>query len=209
MSEIRPAPLGSRSVRLSLAILCIAINVGLGTLVHLIKLPVYLDAVGTIAFALFFHGTGWRGFAWAAAVGAISFMLVGVLFNPVALWFIPTQIAIAAYAYFLAGPALASQLDAPTLPASGYVRIVLLGLGLGIVAGIVSAPIITFVFGGITGAGASLITAFLLKAGETVFTSVLASGLASEPLDKLLQLALAVVLVRNTPGRIRSAARQS
>lgn len=209
MSDIRPAPLASRSVRLPLAILCIAINVGLGTLVHLIKLPVYLDAVGTIAFALFLRGTGWKGFAWAAAVGAISFVLVGVLFNPVALWFVPTQVAIAAYAYFLVGPVLDTRLDAQTLPASGYIRIVLLGLGLGIVAGIVSAPIITFVFGGITGAGASLITAFLLKAGETVFTSVLASGLASEPLDKLLQLVLAVILVRNTPGRIRTAARQS
>ena len=73
-----------RTLQLPVAILCIAINVGLGTLVNLLKLPVYLDAAGTLAFALIFTRTGWSGFAWAAAVGALSFVLVGVLYNPVA-----------------------------------------------------------------------------------------------------------------------------
>ncbi|MGC1470068.1 MAG: hypothetical protein WA793_11865 [Sphingorhabdus sp.] len=198
----------SRTVLLPVAILCIAINVGLGTLVNLFKLPVYLDAAGTLAFALIFTRTGWAGFSWAAAVGALSFLLVGVLYNPVAIWFVPTQLVIAAYGYWLAGPLLLDGLAAPALTPRTYVRIVLLGLGLGVVAGIVSAPIIAWVFGGITGAGASLITALLLKSGETLFNSVLASGLASEPLDKLLQLTIAVALVRATPMRFRAGKRE-
>jgi energy-coupling factor transport system substrate-specific component len=207
MSDTRQIPLSANSVRLALAILCIAVNVGVGSLVHLVKAPVYLDAIGTIAFAFLYRGTGWQGFVWAAAVGAISFLLVGLILNPVAIWFVPVQVAIAAYAYYLAGPLLGAELESSKIRLAGYVRIVLLGLGLGLVAGIISAPIIAYVFGGLTGAGASLITAFLLKAGETLFTSVLASGLASEPLDKLLQLGLAVVLVHSTPRRVRATAR--
>ncbi len=60
----------SRTLLLPVAILCIAMNDGLGTLVNLLKLPVYLDAAGTLAFALIFTRSGCTGFVWAAAVGA-------------------------------------------------------------------------------------------------------------------------------------------
>lgn len=188
-----------------LAAVCIALNVALGTLINLIRVPIYLDAVGTVIFALLFHRFGWRGFLWSCAVGAFSFGLSGILFNPVLLWFIPTQLAIATYCYLLAGPVLRDSLVERPATWPLYLRVLLLGLGLGIVAGTVSAPIIALVFGGITGAGASIITAVLLKAGDTLFKSVLASGLASEPLDKLLQLSLAVILIRLTPGKVLRA----
>lgn len=204
MSKSTQTQVGTLSIWLPVAVLCIGVNVALGTIANVIKVPIYLDAVGTIAFALLTYATGWRGFGWAAAVGALSFAISGLLFNPVLFWFIPTQIAIAAYSYFVAGPVLAARLAELRLSPGIYLRIVLLGLGLGVVAGTVSAPIIAFVFGGITGAGASLITAVLLKAGETLFTSVLASGIASEPLDKLIQLALAITIVRITPRRVRA-----
>lgn len=207
MRQSTTSPEVASSAWLPLAVLCIGVNVALGTIVNLVKAPVYLDAAGTIAFALLVRGSGIGGFLWTAAVGALSFVVSGLLFNPVLFWFVPTQIAIAAYSYYIAAPWLGPRLDAPRLKAATYVRIVLLGLGLGVVAGIVSAPIIAFVFGGITGAGASVITALLLKAGETLFTSVLASGIASEPLDKLIQLSLAVAMVRATPGRVRAAVR--
>jgi energy-coupling factor transport system substrate-specific component len=207
MALTAQSPIGTISTWLPVAVLCIGVNVALGTIVNLVKAPIYLDAAGTIAFALLVYWTGWRGFVWAAAVGALSFVISGLLFNPVLFWFVPTQIAIAAYGYFVAGPVIGDRLAEPRLRVGTYARIVVLGLGLGVVAGIVSAPIIAMVFGGITGAGASVITAVLLKAGETLFTSVLASGLASEPLDKLIQLALAVAIVRITPGRVRLALR--
>jgi energy-coupling factor transport system substrate-specific component len=147
---------------------------------------------------------GHRGFLIAAGAGAASFLITGLFLNPVVIWFIPTQVAIAAYAFYVARPVLGPRLSAGRLTGSTWLIAVALGLGLGIVSGIISAPIIVLVFGGITGAGASLITAVLLKSGQGLYKSVLASGLASEPLDKTLQLLVAIFLVMATPRRIRA-----
>ncbi|MEA3048800.1 MAG: energy-coupling factor transport system substrate-specific component [Sphingomonadales bacterium] len=189
---------------LGVAGLCIALNVGLGAVVYITKLPIYLDAVGTITFAILAGALRWRGFALAALVGAASFVIEGLLINPVIMWFIPTQIAIAAYSMLVARPLLRDTISGGRVGRGGAIRVIALGVGLGVVAGLVSAPIITYVFGGITGAGASVIVAVLLKSGETLYSSVLATGLASEPLDKTIQLAAAVALLMATPHRVRS-----
>ncbi|MEA3017575.1 MAG: hypothetical protein QOI38_2297, partial [Sphingomonadales bacterium] len=124
------------------------------------------------------------------------------LINPAAIWFIPTQVAIALYGFYVARPLLRpGGRDA----GNGAKRIVLaigVGIGLGVVAGIVSAPIIALVFGGITGSGASFLVAILLKSGEGIYRSVLASGIASEPIDKTLQLLIALVIAGATPTRV-------
>jgi energy-coupling factor transport system substrate-specific component len=190
---------------LALGGLCVALNVGLGALISLMKLPIYLDAVGTIEMALLVSGRRWRGFALAALVGAASSLVSGILVNPVLFWFAPTQVAIAAYS-FLSAPRLI-KLSSPDRPlhARNFAEIIVFGVGLGLVAAIISAPIVVFVFGGVTGAGDSILVAFLIRSGESLYKSVLASGLASEPLDKTLQLAIAIALLRMTPARARRA----
>lgn len=190
-------------VLLGIAGLCVALNVGAGSLANLIKIPIYVDAIGTIACALLAGRLGFRGFLLAALVGAASFTISGLLVTPAVLWFIPTQIAIAAFSFYIARPALGSSLAGSILSARTIGLVVVLGIALGIVAGIVSAPIIAYVFGGITGSGPSLIVAVLLKSGEGLLKAVVTSGLASEPIDKTIQLAVAVAIVRATPGRIR------
>lgn len=187
----------------AIAGLCVAIDVGLGAIVNLVKLPVYLDAVGTIAFALLAGRMGLRGFLLSAFVGAAAFVLTGLVFNPVVFWFIPTQVAIAAYSFYVARPLIGGFVSEVRFGLKQILLMVAVGVGLGIVAGAVSAPIIAYVFGGITGAGASLIVAALLKTGANLFQSVLASGFASEPIDKTIQLFVAGALVRATPSRVR------
>jgi len=86
-----------------------------------------------------------------------------------------------------------------------YVRVLLVGLVLGVVAGVVSAPVIVWMFSGLTGSGPSLVVAFLLKSGETLTKAVLLSGLASEPIDKTIQLLIAVGLVRAMPNTLKMA----
>jgi energy-coupling factor transport system substrate-specific component len=65
-----------------------------------------------------------------------------------------------------------------------------------------SAPVIVALFGGITGSGASLVVAFLLASGNSVIQSVVLSGLAAEPLDKTIQVLLALWLLRGVPGSL-------
>lgn len=176
-------PSSKSSKFLALIPLGIALNLALGVVIHTLKIPLYVDAVGTIAVTLL------AGVRAGVLVGVLSFLLGGVLTNPVLPWFSGTQAAIAIYVHLLAKIG----------GFRSYARTVFAGIGLGIVAGIVSAPVIVSLFGGITGSGASLVVAFLLASGKTLYTSVLLSGLASEPLDKTIQCLLAVWLLRGVP----------
>ena len=161
----------------------VALNLAIGTVIHAVKVPVYFDAVGTIAVTLL---VGMRA---GIATGVGSFLLGGALTNPVLPWFSGTQAAIAIYV------ALVAKRGA----FRSYRRTLFAGLGLGVVAGVVSAPVIVILFGGITGSGASVVVAFLLASGRSIMESVVLSGLAAEPLDKTLQCLLAVWLLRGVP----------
>lgn len=177
-----PARPGIR-VNLALIPLGIALNLTLGTIVHALRLPVYIDEVGTICVTLLV------GLRAGLLTGVISFAIGGVLTNPVLPYFIGTQIAVALFVRIVGAYGWYRSLF----------RSILSGIGLGIVAGIVSAPVIVFLFGGVTGSGASFITAFLLASGKSMLKSVFLSGLAAEPLDKTLQTLLAVYLLRSLP----------
>jgi energy-coupling factor transport system substrate-specific component len=167
-----------------------------------LKIPLYLDAVATIAVTLLV------GFRAGAIVGVASFLIGGALVNPVLPWFSGTQLLIAAYVAVVARQGwLATGRNAESrIPSwARYARVLLVGVGLGVVAGIVSAPVIVALFSGLTGSGPSLVVAFLLKSGQTLYKSVLLSGLASEPLDKTIQLLLALGLIRSLPASLKLA----
>ena len=140
-----------RTLLLALIPIGIVINLGIGTIVQLLKLPIYLDAIGTILMTLLL------GFRAGATVGVLSFLIGGVLVSPVLPYFCGTQLAIAAYVSLLAR-------------IGGYktiLRTIFSGIGLGVVAGIISAPVIVLVFGGVDGSsGASLVTSFLIASGK-------------------------------------------
>lgn len=164
----------------------IVINLGVGTLAQMLKLPIYLDAIGTITVTILF------GIRAGVAVGVMSFLIGGVLVSPVLPWFSGTQAVIACFVGLIAKRGAFKSIW----------RTILSGIALGVVAGIVSAPVIVLVYGGIDGSGASVITAFLIKSGETVLKSVVLSGIAAEPCDKTLQCLLAVWLIKGLPGSI-------
>ncbi len=189
-TESQATIVGGNKIQQNLALipLGIALNLALGTLVHILKLPVYVDAVGTIAVTLLV------GLRAGIIVGVLSFLIGGVLVNPVLPWFSGTQAVIAIYSHIAARKG-----GFKTVP-----RTILVGIGLGIVAAVVSAPVIVYLFGGITGSGASLIVAFLLASGKSVLKSVILSGLAAEPLDKTIQCLLAVWLLKGLPQSLLS-----
>jgi energy-coupling factor transport system substrate-specific component len=180
----------------------IALNIGLGTLTSTLKVPLYLDAIATIAVTLL------AGFRAGAIVGVASFLIGGVLVNPVLPWFSGTQFLIAAYVAVVAkrGWLETNKRHGEQLYRGlKYLRVVVVGIGLGILAGIVSAPVIVVLFSGLTGSGPSLFVAFLLKSGETLYKAVLLSGVASEPLDKTIQLLLALALIHTLPPTLKQA----
>jgi energy-coupling factor transport system substrate-specific component len=161
----------------------ILLNLGIGTIATAIKAPIYADAIGTILMTLLL------GMRAGIIVGVASFVLGGFLTNPALPYFSGTQACIAIYVGVIA--------------ARGGLRnkwlIIASGIGLGILAAIVSAPIIVWLFGGITGSGVSVVTAFMIASGKSVLKSVILAGAAAEPIDKTIQLFVAIWILRGLP----------
>lgn len=178
----------SVSTALALVPLGILLNLGIGTLVQILKLPLFVDATGTILITVLI---GWR---WGVLTGVLSFLIGGVLTNPAMPWFIGTQAAIA----IVAGVSAAKG-GFKTMP-----RTVLTGVLIGIVAAIVSAPVIIGLFGGITGSGSGFLTSFLLASGKKIVEAVILTGISCEPIDKALQCLLVFWLIRSLPVRLRN-----
>lgn len=68
----------------------------------------------------------------------------------------------------------------------GAAYVFVAGLLVGIVSAIISAPISSLVFGGVTGSGTDLLVAAFQQAGSDLSTAVLQQGLLSDPIDKTL-----------------------
>ncbi len=184
----------NRELTLALIPLGIGINIGVGALMFALKLPIYLDAIGTILITILL---GWRA---GIITGVLSFVLTSILINPLAIYFIGTQAAVAIYIHWVARRGGFSNLF----------KTILSGIGLGVVAAVISAPVIVYLFGGITGNGPSLIVAYLVASGKTILKSVILSGLSIEPIDKTLQCLLALFILKSLPQRtLRSFSNQS
>lgn len=173
--------------QLALMSMLIALNVSIGGIVHVIKLPVFLDAIGTIL------GTVLLGLLPGIMIGVLSFVVAAVVLNPVYIWFVGTQAVIAIVVYVAASRFAAFK---------SWQRAVVAGIVLGVVAGIVSAPIIVGVFGGVSGSGRDLITAGLMRTGAQILKAVLLSGAASEPVDKVLQVLAAFFVMTSLPKNL-------
>jgi energy-coupling factor transport system substrate-specific component len=75
------------------------------------------------------------------------------------------------------------------------------GLGIGIVAAIVSAPIAAYVFGGVTGSGTDVLVAAFRAGGAGLYAAVLQQGLLSDPLDKMITCFIVYLTVAGLPRR--------
>jgi hypothetical protein len=66
----------------------------------------------------------------------------------------------------------------------GAAYVFVAGLACGIISAIISAPISSVFFGGVTGSGTDLLVAAFQKAGDDLSSAVLKQGLLSDPIDK-------------------------
>jgi energy-coupling factor transport system substrate-specific component len=165
----------------------VLINLGIGTIVHLLKLPVYIDAVGTIIVAILI------GIRWGVVTGVLSVLIGGVLINSVMPYFAGTQAIIAVVAGLFAARGWFRWIP----------RAIVTGICIGVAAAIVSAPVIIKKFSGITEAGSSNITTFFLATGKKIVQSVILTGMSCEPVDKTIQCLLACWFIRALPLRFR------
>ena len=156
----------------------IAINFVGANLNAALKLPVYLDVIGTV-FTGVLCGP-WIGF------------LTGVVTNPTQLPYMVVSGAIG----LIAG--ICGKKGMFKTPAKTFV----VGIIIWLVSMITSAPITVLVFGGVTGAsGSSAITTFLVATGKGLWESVIGSTVLTETLDKFLTSFAVYFLIKSIPNR--------
>lgn len=167
----------------------VAINLSIGTIVQVIKLPVFLDSIGTVMVAVL------AGPLPAIVTGVITVFVGGFLTNPVLPFFAATAVAIGWFSGFCANQ-------------GAFKRVwvwCLCGLAMGVIAAVVSAPTIVYLFGGVTQSGSSLVVAYLMATGKTVLRSVLLAGIACDPVDKVLTYFIVWILIQGLPLSLRGS----
>ncbi|MDR1617461.1 MAG: ECF transporter S component [Treponema sp.] len=166
-----------------LAVLIIPIGVAVnfvgGQLASLLKLPMYLDTIGTI-FASMLCGP-WVG----ALAGGLTNVVTGIA-NPVNFAFIPVNVIMGLVTGFLARGSMFNNWW------KWVVSVLIMAL-----ASIISAtPIVVIMFGGITGGGTSLITAVLMQTGTNIWLAVIGSDGLFQLIDRIISCLISWFVIR-------------
>lgn len=165
----------------------VALSVVAAFAVSALRLPLYLDALGTLLIALLVG-------PWAAVLTGLLINLVqGVLVNPAMIPYTPLQGAFGLAAGFLAQRGWFRS----------YARIIGVGLIIALISIVMGAPITVYAFGGVTGSGSDILTGFFLAVGENLFSAVVAQTIIVEPVDKVLTAVLAALIAVRVPERYR------
>jgi energy-coupling factor transport system substrate-specific component len=163
---------------------CIAFNILGGYLGQVLRLPVYLDMIGTAISAIVL------GPWWGALVGVLTNLGGGLLQGPTTIPFFIVNVVGA----LLWGYGVRSWGLGKTIP-----RFFLLNIIVAVACTIVAAPIIIFVFGGATGNGADAITATFLAIGQNLVTSVLSQNILTSLADKIIGGFVALAIIEALP----------
>lgn len=173
------------SYNLAFMVICIAINMVAGQAVSMLKLPIFLDSIGTVLCAIL------AGPWMAVATGLLTNLLWGLLTGPIAAAFAPVAMMIGLSAGLMARAGWFNNL--PKVVVSSVVITLTLTL--------VAIPIRSYLFGGATGSGADFMVAYLHAMGSDLQESVAVTVLGTNLLDKLLTVLIAWGLVRRLPQR--------
>ncbi|MBI2861231.1 MAG: ECF transporter S component [Chloroflexi bacterium] len=163
----------------------IALNIVAGEVVAWLRLPLYLDSLGTVLVAVL--AGPWAG----ALTGGLSNAIWG-LWRPTAFPFGLTAIVIGLLTGFLAQRRVFAH----------WWSVLLGGFAMGLVAAAVSAPIAATLFGGVTGGGTDLLVAYAQAIGASVVQASFAQGFISDSLDKPITFLLIWVALQGIPLRL-------
>jgi energy-coupling factor transport system substrate-specific component len=163
----------------------IVLNIVVGQLVSLLKLPVFLDSIGTVL-------VGVLAGPWAGGLtGLLTNLIWGVITSPVAAAFAPVAMVIG----------IAAGLCARYGLFRNWWLALVSGVIITVFNAIVAVPIKLYMFGGISGTGADFFTAYMLALGNNLFGSVVVTVFTANLLDKVVTALIAWGVVRAMPAR--------
>ena len=172
----------NKAFKVTFMAMCIVFNIVGGFVALTMKLPIYLDTIGTFLAAFLF------GPIAGIITGASSGLINAITFDPISLYFIPVQVV----SGFMGGMFFKKGLFKNRLIILGTIIITITS---SIVASIISA----YVFGGITSSGSSVIVMYLKEAGVNVITSIFSTQILTDLLDKIISINLVIYLIKIIP----------
>jgi energy-coupling factor transport system substrate-specific component len=176
------------TITLALMAVGIVLNLVLGQTVSLLKLPVFLDSIGTVIVALL--AGPWAG----GLTGMLTNLIWGLISDPVAAAFAPVAMLIGIVAGLCAKYGLFKT----------WWQAIISGVLITLALSLVAIPIRVYMFGGVTGSGADFVTAYLLATGQSLFSSVIITVIGNNLVDKIVTALLAWGIVKGLPKRFTS-----
>lgn len=176
---------GLSSQTLVLIVISIAINMIAGQLVSMLKLPIFLDSIGTLLSAVL------AGPIIGMMTGLLTNIIWGLLTDPIAAAFAPVAMVIGLVAGLLARAGWFRSLP----------KVIVSGVVITLAVTIIAVPIRTYLFGGVTGSGADFFVAYVHSMGNDLIESVAMTVLGANLVDKILTAIIVWLLIRNMPQR--------
>lgn len=164
--------------QLTFMAMALVLNILMGNVALLLRLPIYLDTIGTLLAATLF------GPLAGIIVGLLSALITGVTSDLFSLYYAPVQFCVG----LVAGLLLHQKKLGWALPAKAFL-ITLPGT-------IVASLITVSLFGGITSSGSSIIVQFLYGLGLNKTLSVFLIQIITDYADKLISLLLVFSLLK-------------
>ena len=183
-------------------LICILLNVTIGSIAYYLKLPIYLDCIGIMLAAFLIPGNHYYAFLITTIVAVASFLLIGLLINPYQIWFIGTSITDAAFGVFVARSHIMDLITKQPTFITFVKKTCTYGISWGIIAALVSAPIVIYFLQNDTTNGTAIIISDLIHAGYRLPLAALSTGIIAELIDKTLTLACALVIARMVTLRV-------
>ncbi|MEG2539654.1 MAG: ECF transporter S component [Clostridium sp.] len=147
--------------------LSVSINLLGCTIALVLKLPIYLDSIGTILSSVIL------GPIYGAFVGVGTAIVNGITFDPISIYFMPSQIVTALVVGFLFKNKVLDRKQV-------VFRVIIVGLATSLAAG----TVVYILFGGVTSSGSSIIVAMLKGLNINPILSVYAVQAVTEVIDK-------------------------
>ncbi|MBZ8177495.1 ECF transporter S component [Corynebacterium poyangense] len=164
----------------------LVLNIVIGEIVGSVGIPLYLDTIGTVFIA--------------ALAGPITGTATGVLTSVVWSFLNPAALP------FAAGNALIGFLSGWAIKKGSFkniVWVIITGVLLGAIAGVISAPVAAFVYGGTAGVGTGAVVSLFREMGQSLLSAVTLQSFLSDPLDKAIVMVLVWASLKYLPGRVR------
>lgn len=164
--------------------IAVAINFVGGQLVSLLKIPLYLDCIGTIMVAML--AGPWVG----AIAGLVTNLILGIA-NPTFLPYAIVSVVLGIVTGYC------GRWNGFSVWWKWIISMVLMALA----SLITAVPVTVVVYGGITASGTSLITAGLMATGQGIWGAVASTELIFTVIDRIISFVVVFLIIKVIPAR--------